>query len=68
MDTFLADDFGLVHLFHRIDSLCLFKLYAPYFTEASLTNYILTIKILSIHLFALEIYIADDLFFGLEFG
>ena len=57
MNTLFTNDLGLMHFFHRIDFLIFFEFHAPNLTESSFANYILAIKMLSINVLIIKIYV-----------
>ena len=54
MDAFLADNLGLVHLLHRVHLLSLLQLHAPHLPEPALAHHVLAVKVVPVHLLALQ--------------
>jgi hypothetical protein len=54
MNTLFANDLGLMHLFHCVDTLRFFESDTPNLTEAALAYDKLTIKVITIYLFVIN--------------
>jgi hypothetical protein len=68
MDTLLAYDLSLMHLFHSVDTLRFLKSYTPHFTEAPLANHKLAVKMIAIYFFVIKHQLILDLLLCLQFG
>jgi hypothetical protein len=68
MNALFPNDFRLVHFFHRVNFLSFFEFHTPDFAEASFSDNILAIKMISIDFLALQNEPAFLLFFGVELG
>jgi hypothetical protein len=64
MNALFLDNLCLVHLLHRVYLPCFFKLHTPHLAETTLTDYILTVKMLLRDLSSLQ----QLLFLTLKFG
>lgn len=68
MNALLANDFRLVHFFHRVNFLSFFEFHTPNFAESSLSYDVLAIEVISVYFLTLQNKPAFLFFFGVELG
>lgn len=68
MNALLANDFRLVHFFHCVNFLSFFEFHTPNFAEASLSDDVLAIEVISVYFLTLQNQPTFLIFFGVELG